>query len=100
MPSVRAASIRYPTHKFGADVTGWRFLSETPEKTKPVLKAYDEWTKLLPKGEGERVGSLGNCFQAIKQFQRFFRRKRVGIDFPQRFESRMGRRFRFLVRGK
>jgi protein SCO1/2 len=24
---------------------------ESPEKTKPVLKAYDEWTKLLPKGE-------------------------------------------------
>jgi len=37
--------------KFGADPAGWRFLRETPEKTKPVLKAYDEWTKLLPKGE-------------------------------------------------
>jgi protein SCO1/2 len=37
--------------KFGADPSGWRFLRETPEKTKPVLKAYDEWTKLLPKGE-------------------------------------------------
>jgi protein SCO1 len=36
---------------YGADPTGWRFLRETPEKTKPVLKAYDEWTKLLPKGE-------------------------------------------------
>jgi protein SCO1 len=35
----------------GADPAGWRFLRETPEKTKPVLKAYDEWTKLLPKGE-------------------------------------------------
>lgn len=37
--------------KFGADPAGWRFLRESPEKTKPVLKAYDEWTKLLPKGE-------------------------------------------------
>ena len=36
---------------YGADPAGWRFLRETPEKTKPVLKAYDEWTKLLPKGE-------------------------------------------------
>lgn len=36
---------------FGADPTGWRFLRETPRKTQPVLKAYDEWTKLLPKGE-------------------------------------------------
>ena len=37
--------------KFGADPNGWRFLRETPAKTQPVLKAYDEWTKLLPKGE-------------------------------------------------
>jgi protein SCO1/2 len=36
---------------YGADPAGWRFLRETLEKTKPVLKAYDEWTKLLPKGE-------------------------------------------------
>jgi protein SCO1/2 len=36
---------------YGADSAGWRFLRETPEKTRPVLKAYDEWTKLLPKGE-------------------------------------------------
>jgi protein SCO1/2 len=36
---------------YGADPAGWRFLRETPEKTQPVLKAYDEWTKLLPKGE-------------------------------------------------
>ena len=36
---------------YGADPAGWRFLRETPEKTKPVLHAYDEWTKLLPKGE-------------------------------------------------
>jgi protein SCO1/2 len=37
--------------RYGADLSGWRFLRETPERTKPVLKAYDEWTKLLPKGE-------------------------------------------------
>jgi protein SCO1/2 len=37
--------------KFGADPSGWHFLRETPAKTRPVLKAYDEWTKLLPKGE-------------------------------------------------
>ena len=37
--------------KFGADPAGWRFLRETPAKTKPVLRAYDEWTRLLPKGE-------------------------------------------------
>jgi len=37
--------------KFGADPAGWRFLRESPAKIQPVLKAYDEWTKLLPKGE-------------------------------------------------
>lgn len=37
--------------KFNADPAGWRFLRETPAKTKPVLKAYDEWTRQLSKGE-------------------------------------------------
>lgn len=36
---------------FNADERGWRFLRESPAKLKSVLKAYDEWTKLLPKGE-------------------------------------------------
>jgi protein SCO1/2 len=36
---------------YGADPAGWRFLRESPEALKPVLRAYDEWTKLLPKGE-------------------------------------------------
>ena len=36
---------------FNADERGWRFLRESPGKLKSVLKAYDEWTKLLPKGE-------------------------------------------------
>jgi protein SCO1/2 len=36
---------------YNADSAGWHFLRETPERTKPVLRAYDEWTRLLPKGE-------------------------------------------------
>jgi len=28
-----------------------RFLRDEPSKLKKVLAAYDEWTKLLPKGE-------------------------------------------------
>jgi protein SCO1/2 len=35
----------------GADPAGWRFLRDVPSKLEPVLKTYDEWTKLLPKGE-------------------------------------------------
>ena len=36
---------------FGADPNGWRFLRDEPQRLKAVLKAYDEWTKLLPGGE-------------------------------------------------
>jgi protein SCO1 len=36
---------------FGADPAGWRFLRDSPEKTAPILKAYDEWTKQLPAGD-------------------------------------------------
>lgn len=36
---------------FSADPAGWRFLREDPPKLESVLKAYDEWTKLLPKGD-------------------------------------------------
>jgi len=46
-----AAVLTEYAKSYGADPAGWRFLRETPEKTKPVLQAYDEWTKLLPKGE-------------------------------------------------
>jgi protein SCO1/2 len=37
--------------QYGADPAGWRFLRESEEKTKLVLKSYDEWTKKLPKGD-------------------------------------------------
>jgi protein SCO1/2 len=36
---------------FGADPSGWRFLRDEPQKLRKVLAAYDEWTRLLPKGE-------------------------------------------------
>jgi protein SCO1 len=36
---------------FHADPAGWRFLRDSAERTKPVLAAYDEWTKRLPQGE-------------------------------------------------
>jgi len=37
---------------FKADPAGWAFLREEPERLKPVLKAYDEWTRLLPDTKG------------------------------------------------
>lgn len=36
---------------YGADPSGWKFLREAPPKVKETLKAYDEWTKRLPKGD-------------------------------------------------
>jgi protein SCO1/2 len=36
---------------FGADPSGWRFLRDEPDRLKKVLARYDEWTRLLPKGE-------------------------------------------------
>ncbi len=43
---------------FGADPTGWRFLREDAPRLDPVLKAYDEWTKLLPPARGATAGQL------------------------------------------
>lgn len=38
-------------NSYGADPSGWKFLREAPQKIKVTLKAYDEWTKRLPKGD-------------------------------------------------
>jgi len=37
---------------FKADPAGWAFLREEPQRLKPVLKAYDEWTRLLSDTKG------------------------------------------------
>jgi protein SCO1/2 len=70
--------------KFGADAAGWRFLRETPAKMRPVLKAYDEWTKLLPKGELDHparvylVDQKGNIREIYSLA--FFNEKQALID--------------------
>jgi protein SCO1/2 len=43
---------------FGADPAGWRFLREEAPRLDPVLKAYDEWTKLLPSRRGAQRAEL------------------------------------------
>lgn len=35
----------------GADAAGWQFLRETPQRTKPILDSYNEWSRKLPRGE-------------------------------------------------
>jgi protein SCO1/2 len=69
---------------YGADPTGWRFLRESPENLTPVLKAYDEWTKLLPKGEIDhparvylidRIGNIREIYSLA-----FFNEKQALLD--------------------
>lgn len=76
---------------YGADAAGWRFLRETPERTKPVLKAYDEWTKLLPKGEIDHparvylIDQKGNIREIYSLA--FFDEKQAFIDMRKLIES-------------
>ena len=42
----------------GADPRGWRFLLGTPENLKPILVAYDEWTRRLSSGEIDHPARL------------------------------------------
>jgi protein SCO1/2 len=72
---------------YGADPAGWRFLRENPEKTKPVLEAYDEWTKLLPKGELDHparvylIDQKGNIREIYSLA--FFNEKQALIDMKK-----------------
>jgi cytochrome oxidase Cu insertion factor (SCO1/SenC/PrrC family) len=37
---------------------GWAFLRDQPERLRPVLAAYDEWTKKLPNGDVDHPARL------------------------------------------
>jgi cytochrome oxidase Cu insertion factor (SCO1/SenC/PrrC family) len=52
-----AALARY-AKAFSADLHGWSFLRENAELLRPVLAAYDEWTKPLPGGEIDHPARL------------------------------------------
>ena len=77
--------------KFDADPAGWRFLRETPAKIKPVLKAYDEWTRLLPKGEIDHPARVYLIDQKanIREIYSlaFFNEKQALIDMRTLLES-------------
>jgi protein SCO1/2 len=82
-----AAVLTEYAKSYGADPAGWRFLRETPEKTKPVLQAYDEWTKLLPKGELDHparvylIDQKGNIREIYSLA--FFNEKQALIDMKK-----------------
>ena len=42
----------------GADGRGWRFLRDDAERLRPVLAAFDEWTRPLPGGEIDHPARL------------------------------------------
>jgi protein SCO1/2 len=79
-----AAALAAYARQYGADPAGWRFLRESEDKTKPVLKAYDEWTKKLPKGETDHparvylIDSRGNIREIYSLA--FFNEKQALID--------------------
>jgi len=77
--------VRY-AKMFKADFAGWAFLREEPQRLKPVLKAYDEWTRVLPKTEGwidhparvylvDRGGNIREIYSLA-----FFNEKQARID--------------------
>jgi protein SCO1/2 len=82
-----AAVLTQYAKTYGADSAGWRFLREDPEKTKPVLEAYDEWTKLLPKGELDHparvylIDQKGNIREIYSLA--FFNEKQALIDMKK-----------------
>ena len=43
---------------FGADPRGWKFLRDESDTLRPVLAAWDEWTKPLPTGEIDHPARL------------------------------------------
>ena len=79
-----AAALAEYARQYGADPAGWRFLRESEEKTKPVLKAYNEWTKKLPKGETDHparvylIDPRGNIREIYSLA--FFNEKQALID--------------------
>ena len=45
------AVLAHYAQAFSADPNGWHFLREEPQRLRPVLAAWDEWTQPLPGGE-------------------------------------------------
>ncbi len=44
--------------RFGAASDRWRFVRDSPERLRPVLTAYDEWARPLPRGDIEHPARL------------------------------------------
>ncbi len=53
-----AEALRAYAARFRVDFGGWRFLRDEPERLGPVLRAYDEWTRVLANGEVDHPARL------------------------------------------
>ena len=53
-----AATLARYAKAFGADPRGWTFLRDRPDALRPVLAAWDEWTRPLPGGEIDHPARL------------------------------------------
>ena len=78
-------------NQYSADPVGWRFLRESEERTRPVLAAYNEWTKKMPKGDLEhparvylidRQGNIREIYSLA-----FFNEKQALIDIQALLEE-------------
>lgn len=53
-----AEALRAYAERFRVDRTGWRFLRDEPGRLRPVLRAYDEWTRPLANGDLDHPARL------------------------------------------
>ncbi len=53
-----AAALERYAKNFKVDLRAWKLLREEPEKLRPVLTAYDEWTRPQPDGEIDHPARL------------------------------------------
>lgn len=53
-----AEALRRYASRFGVPPAGWQFLREDPERLRPILAAYDEWTRVQPDGDIDHPARL------------------------------------------
>jgi len=53
-----AAALERYAKNYKVDLSAWKYLREEPEKLRPALTAYDEWTRPQPDGEIDHPARL------------------------------------------
>jgi cytochrome oxidase Cu insertion factor (SCO1/SenC/PrrC family) len=88
------ALARY-ARRFGADPRVWSFLRDAPDRLRPVLAAYDEWTRRLPDGEIDHPARVHLIDQAgrVREIYalEFFDERQVFLDVRALLRERAAR---------